>query len=155
MNDSNPFAPASTAAKPVAVVEPNQKTGGRVFEIVHNAFRCLFASFCFGFVPIFIVPFLKNGFEEFGVDLPLLTQLTLQYSKWISWLTLPLIIGAFAAIEFGIFSIRSNLWKTLTNVTYWLALVLVGGSICFSLAIPFVAITTGLTATADLLPHLL
>ena len=94
-------------------------------------------------------------FQEFGLDLPSLTQLVLQYGNWISLLALPVVFGVFAAIEFGIFSIRSNWWKTLTNIAYWLVIILVGGLICVSLMIPFVAIYSGLTTTIILPPHLL
>ena len=140
MTDNNPFAPAKTTANP-AVAEKNQKTGGRTFEIVHNAFRGLFAFFCFGIVPAFIAPNVEDICQEVGIDLvelPLLTQLVLEYSKYISLLVLP-VVGMFAVIEFGIFSIRSNFWKTLINITYWLVLIVLGGLICFSLAIPLFA----------------
>ena len=157
MQDSNPFTPTQTLADPAAT-EAKRKGGVLNFEIMNNALRGALAFLCFGVAPICLAQILnlKALFEEFGVELPVLTQWVIQFSDLassFSFLFLPLAFVVFAGIEFGIYSIPSSFWKTLVNIVYWLALVLVIGFVGFSLVMPLIATVSGLTAIIDLSPQ--
>ena len=130
MNNSNPYIPIQTPAKSKSEVTAKPKTGGRGFEIFHNVFRGILAFLFLGYVPVFVLPKFRNLYEEFGVELPTMAQLVLQYSNLAyasAIVFLPLSFVLFAVIECGIFSIPSGLLKTLINIVYWLALILVIG----------------------------
>ena len=142
----NPFAahqsPEGSKLKP--------KTSPRNVEFFHNALRGLIAFLCLGFVPVFIMPIFINMFEEFGIELPGLSILIVNFSSrarmfWIVFL--PFSLCAFAGIEFGLFAMPKGTLKTLANVAYWIALICVIGIVCLSLAIPCIAIINGLMAT--------
>ena len=156
MNNGNPYTPMQTPADPALISE--QKTNVRILEIANNTFRGIVAFLCFGFAPVFILPKLQTLFEEFGLELPTITQLILQFSHLASTtaiLFLPFILGFLAAVEIGLYSIPSGKWKTLLNIVYWLALILVISLAFSSLMIPYNQIIRGLSATIDLAPHLL
>ena len=111
VRDSNPFTTTQNPTGAAAIEVVRQKNSGRVFEIVHNAFRGLLAFLCFGVLPILLVPPLKNMFEEFGIELPLISQLVVQLSyraRAFFYLFLPFALVVFAGIEIGIYSIRSR-----------------------------------------------
>ena len=155
MNDSNPFSPTQTPNSPTLDVE--QKTGGRGFEIVHNIFRGLFAFICVALIPVFILAKIHPLFDEFGVELPLMSQLILRFSLLayeVAFLFLPISFIILAVVEWGIFAIPSGKSKTLINTGYWLALILVIGSACFSLVAVYNNLFMDVTATIDLSPIL-
>ena len=156
MNNGNPYTPTQTPADPTVISE--QKTDVRIPEIVNNVLRGIVAFLCFGFAPVFILPKLQTLFEEFGLELPTITQLILQLSHLASTtaiLFLPFTLGFLAAVEIGLYSIPSGKWKTLLNIAYWLALILVIGLAFFSLMISYNQIIRGLSATVVPAWHLL
>ena len=158
MKDSNPFSPTRTLADP-AVMDAVKKTGVLNVEIMNNTLRGIFAFLCFGVAPIYITRTLNlvSLFDEFGIQLPWMTQFVLQFCGQVCrvpWLYLPLCLGGFTGIEFGIYSISSSFWKTLVNVVYWLVFILLLGVVCFSLVLPLIAITSGLTGSINLCPLL-
>ena len=121
----NPFSSPETTAAPVPVDQP-KTLSGRGFEIAHNVFRGLLAFFFIGYVPVFIVPGFKEGCEEFGIELPLVSQYVVRFSNLVeglSYVYLPLCVLAFASIEFGLFNLPGSRSKTLINVVYWLCLL--------------------------------
>ena len=143
----NPFVSPETTADSVAADQPKMLSG-RGFEIAHNVFRGLLAFIFIGLLPVFIVPEFKDMFEEFGIDLPLVTQYVVQLCNLatrFSYVFLPLSFLAFASIEFGLFNLPRSRSKTLINIVYWLILVLIVGLVCYSAGLGFLSITTGLT----------
>ena len=155
MTDRSPFTPTQTASKVVAA-EATQRTDVRAIEILHSVFRGLFAFFCFGIGPIFIVPVFKRWFEEFGIELPSITEWVIQLSGQAIQLVvlyLPLAIGVFAGAELSILTIRSSGWKRRANIVYWLILAFAIGFMCLSLAIPCYSIIEGLYSTIVLTPR--
>ena len=144
----NPFTSPETTAEPIAADQP-KTLSGRGFEIAHNVFRGLLAFFFIGYVPVFIVPGFKDMFEEFGIDLSLVSQYVVRFSNLVvslSYVYLPLCVLAFASIEFGLFNLPSSRSKALINVVYWLVLVLIVGLACYGVWLTLLSITTGLTA---------
>ena len=152
MNNSNPYIPIQTLAESESKVTAKPKTGERGSEIFHNAFRGLLAFLFLGFVPVFILPKFKVLFEEFEAELPTLAQLVLQFGDLAAVVPiafLPLSFGLFAAIECGIFTIPTSPLKTLINIVYWLALILVIGSASFTFLNIFNQISSSLASTVD------
>ena len=138
MTVNNPFASTQVPTDPAASVE--QKAGGRGFEIAHNMLRGLFVFFFVGLVPVFNISYLRIGCEEFGVELPLITQLVFQFSKLVCkapFISLPLSLGILAMFEYGIFLIPSSKWKVLANFVYWAVLILVIGSAYYSVTVVY------------------
>ena len=145
MDDNNPFSPTQTVADPANVTV--QETSWSAFDFVHSLSRGLLAFFFFGVAPVFIVPALTDMFEEFGIELPLMTQLVIQYSNRVgifALLFLPFALGIFAGIELVISFIPAGTSKKLINIVYWLALILAIGFAVLSMAIPLFSIATGL-----------
>ena len=143
----NPFTSPETTAEAVAA-DQSKTLLGRGFEVAHNVFRGLLAFLCIGYVPVFIVPGFKEGCEEFGIDLPLVSQYVVRFSNLVvslSYVYLPLCVLAFASIEFGLFNLPSSRSKTLISVVYWLVLILIVGLVCYSAGLTLLSITTGLT----------
>ena len=152
MKDSNPLKPTQTPVGPVAETSPavNPTTGGRGFEIFHSTFRGVLAFLCFGIGPIFVVPVFKHWFEEFGIELPSITEWVIQRSQKAIQrvvLFLPLAPMVFTGAELSILTIRSSLWKRRANIVYWLILAFAISFMCLSLAIPCYSILEGLNAT--------
>ena len=144
----NPYTSPETTADSVAADQPKMLSG-RGFEIAHNVFRGLLAFFCIGCVPVFVAPGFKDMFEEFGIDLPLVSQYVVHFSNLVvslSYVYLPLCVLAFASIEFDLFNLPSSRSKTLINDVYWLVLVLIVGLACYGVWLTLLSITTGLTA---------
>ena len=144
----NPYTSPETTADSVAADQPKMLSG-RGFEIAHNVFRGLLAFFCIGCVPVFVAPGFKDMFEEFGIDLPLVSQYVVHFSNLVvslSYVYLPLCVLAFASIEFDLFNLPSSRSKALINVVYWLVLVLIVGLACYGVWLTLLSITTGLTA---------
>ena len=144
----NPFTSPETTAEPVAA-DQSKTLSGRGFEIAHNVFRGLLAFIFIGLLPVLIVPQFKDLFQEFGIDLPLVLQYVVQFSNlaasfWYAFLPLSLLV--FASIEFGLFNLSRSRSKTLTNVLYWLILILVIGSACLSALSALGSLTTGLAS---------
>ena len=86
-------------------------------------------------------------FEEFGIELPLITQLVIQFSNLAcatSVLFVPFTLVVFAGIEVGIYLMPSSPRKTLINIAYWSLLVLVIGLLGMSLFMPCLSIISGL-----------
>ena len=143
----NPFTSPETTAEAVAA-DQSKTLLGRGLEVAHNVFRGLLAFLCIGYVPVFIVPGFKDMFEEFGIDLTLVSQYVVRFSNLVvslSYVYLPLCVLAFASIEFGLFNLPSSRSKTLINVVYWLILILIVGLACYSTGLTILSITTGLT----------
>ena len=133
----NPYTSPEATAEAVAADQPKTFLG-RGFEIAHNVFRGLLAFFCIGCVPVFVAPGFKDMFEEFGIDLPLVSQYVVHFSNLavsLSFAFIPLCILAFTSIEFG-----------LINIVYWLILILIVGLGCYGVWLAFLSITTGLTS---------
>ena len=143
----NPYTSPETTADSVAADQPKMLSG-RGFEIAHNVFRGLLAFFCIGCVPVFVAPGFKDMFEEFGIDLPLVSQYVVHFSNLavsLSFAFIPLCILAFTSIEFGLFNLPRSRSKTLINIVYWLILILIVGLVCYNAGLGFLSITTGLT----------
>lgn len=143
----NPFAPPKSVAKPDAV-EPTKAMSERGFEIGHGVFRCLFAFFFVGCLPFFIMPEFAAMYEEFGMEVPLMTQYVVRFSELaasLSYVFLPLCFFIFASVEICLFKLPKGRLKTLLNAVYWLSLILVVGTASVSIWNVFSALTTSLT----------
>ena len=143
----NPYTSPETTADSVAADQPKMLSG-RGFEIAHNVFRGLLAFFCIGCVPVFVAPGFKDMFEEFGIDLPLVSQYVVHFSNLavsLSFAFIALCILAFTSIEVGLFNLPRSRSKTLINIVYWLILILIVGLVCYSAGLGFLALIPGLT----------
>ena len=140
MNDINPYTqPDASAASEEAKQKTHTDFKKNAAEVSHNAFRGVFAFLAIGLIPAFIIPALTELFEEFGVELPTVTQFVIQYSHVVrqySFVVLPIMFVLLAGIEFGFFAIPSGKLKTIGNLAYWLFLILVIGLAFTSLMIP-------------------
>ena len=144
----NPYTSPEATAESAAATDRPKPLSGRGFEIAHNVFRGLLAFIFIGLLPVFIVPEFKDMFEEFGIDLPLVTQNVFQFCNLatrFSYVFLPLSFLAFASIEFGLFNLSSSRSKILINVLYWLILILTVVLACYGIGLAFLSIITGLT----------
>jgi len=131
----NPYASLESAGKPIPVAKVSRKPS-RFLEAFHNTFRGVFAFLSIGIVPIFVVGNIAMMFEEFGIELPLLTQLILRFSSMATqtwFLFLPVCLCVFAGIELSLFKLSHSKFKALLNVAYWLALIFTVGAASFSL----------------------
>lgn len=115
-----------------------------VAAILWHAIRLAFACTIFIVAPIFIAPVCCEIFEEFGIELPKISQLFLAWSDKLfktMILSMPSIVAILLAIEIGLFHLPAENGKRLLSSLWWLLLV-------FALVFILVAILNPLLVVA-------
>jgi hypothetical protein len=142
---NNPFqSPATNIGSPA----PDTQAKGVSFSAIANHLaRFSLAACILILVPLLFVPRFSDLFEEFGIELPLVTQLLIAISKQINMFALiyvPLAIVSLLVIETLMFLMPKSFYRTLVSLAIWLLLltILIVGSL--ALLLPIRAISSGL-----------
>ena len=144
---SNPFeGPAANGKSP----QPDQEiTDARFSSIVvaMHFVRIALACCVFIFLPLFVIPYCVEIYEEFGIELPAITLALIAFSSiWqrYFWITIPLTFAVSIGLEIAILRISNRSIQMIASLLYWLALIfLLAGSV-WALWTPYQAIVSGL-----------
>lgn len=92
---------------------------------------------------LFLIPELQLTFEEFGVDLPLLSQMVMSLSERaisISFVFLPVVIVLLIVAEIGLLSIPNEAIRKILNILAWLVLFVAIILFALALGIPLIQV---------------
>lgn len=99
---------------------------------------------------LFVIPKFKEMFEDFGIELPVLSQLVITLSDKaikLSLVFLPFVILVSITAELGLLSIPRGAIRRILNKLAWLVLLLAIILLAVVLGMPLIAIMEGLMAT--------
>jgi hypothetical protein len=148
--EDNPFfkGPAKTF-EPLELDAEAGRSNGALSSIVLQSLRFVLSCFAFIVFPLVVAPYCKKMFEEFGLDLPVLTLLLFSISRQIIGIVsiyVPIVFVALAGIEIFVYRMPKSLPRTLLNILLWLVVLLTLAFSIISCWIPYQAVVSGLTA---------
>ena len=126
---------------------PPRKIGGG--SIVWHIIRFAFGFFLFVVVPFSVAPEFSDMFEEFGIELPVITRSFMTISDMVcKWFIIfvPQIFIFLLCVEIGLYLLPKENGKRLYGSLWWLCLILVLVFYVIAISIPVMAIISGLNA---------
>lgn len=129
--NKNPYLPPSDTGKPVAAASRRKRSSSFIALALVNGLSLLVT----GFLMAFVAPSFLRMFEEFGIELPMITQLIFRVSQfwpvavfvlllasiaslvvhWFLWKKKP----SLAAIWFFIISTAWAVWFVVLFLSFW------------------------------------
>ena len=140
MSDNNPYE----SVEAVQQISPKYWTGRRIAGVVTR-----FAIFLLIVVfRHFVVAEFKKMFEEFGIELPYISQLAIMYSDrffriWFLWI--PILFLLYAGFEICL-AFAGKVLRRILSTLFWLWAFLMFVYFVIAMSLPMIPIIEGLTA---------
>ena len=129
----------------------NEKSSTTVsgVAILWHAIHMGLACAVFIFTPLFLAPVCLEIYEEFGIDLPKVSQLFLAWSDMLiktMILLVPPIVATLLSIEFGLYYLSPEKGKRPLSLLWWLILIFALIFVLVAILLPLAPIVTSLSA---------
>lgn len=142
---SNPFeSPSPKIDSPQSETEPK---GVSFPAIAIQLIRLSLACCIFFIVPLFVAPRCNDLFQEFGIELPVITRTYFSICSLLQtyfWIYFPLALAIVIGIEIAVHKIPLRTIPIVVSLLYWLLLLLLLVATVAALWTPYQSVVSGL-----------